>query len=129
MIDVLSLIGDKVDNIPGIPGIGPKTAAKLINDYRNIDNLSKNVSSLKSSKIKDSIEEHHATMTLARKLVTIKKDIDLGLKESSLRYDLENLRAQVVKSELLIDLKMKTLVKPFRDMENKSFASKLVLDN
>ena len=129
VIDVLSLIGDKVDNIPGVPGIGPKTASKLINDYQSIDNLLDNIHSMKSSKVKKSIEDHKDKMSLARKLVTIKKDIDLDLKESSLRYDLENLRSKVVNSERLVELKMKTLIKPFKEMQNNThLGTKLLLE-
>jgi DNA polymerase-1 len=53
--DYLSLIGDHSDNIPGAPGIGPKTAAKLLQEFSSIENLLLNISSIKSDKIKNSI--------------------------------------------------------------------------
>ena len=52
VIDVQSLAGDSSDNIPGVPGIGIKTAAELINKYKNLDNLLKNVSEITQKKEK-----------------------------------------------------------------------------
>ena len=50
VIDVQSLAGDSSDNIPGVPGIGVKTAAELINKYKNLDNLLKNADEIKQKK-------------------------------------------------------------------------------
>ena len=55
VIDVQSLAGDSSDNIPGVPGIGIKTAAELINKYGNLDNLLKNIKEIKQTKRRETL--------------------------------------------------------------------------
>ncbi len=75
--DLLAITGDKVDNIPGVPGVGISTAAKLLKRFGNIDTLleqTKAIGSMKfrgAKRIQDLITEHHQTILLARKLTTI----------------------------------------------------------
>ncbi|MCW1923435.1 DNA polymerase I [Luteolibacter arcticus] len=70
IIDLLGLMGDSVDNIPGVPGIGPKTAQKLIADYGSVENLLANLASLKG-KQKENLETYAEQALLSKDLATI----------------------------------------------------------
>lgn len=70
VIDILGMQGDAVDNIPGIPGIGPKTAVKLLEEYDSVENLIANVNQLKG-KQKERVEEYAEQALLSKKLATI----------------------------------------------------------
>ncbi|MFN6038911.1 MAG: 5'-3' exonuclease H3TH domain-containing protein, partial [Bacteroidota bacterium] len=83
LIDVLGLMGDKVDNIPGIPGIGEKTAVKLINEFGSVENLIENSAQLKG-KIKEKVEEHKDMALLSKKLATIICDVEVDFNEEYL---------------------------------------------
>ena len=74
VIDILALMGDASDNIPGIPGVGPKTAQKLIARYGSVENLLEHTQELKG-KQKQRIEEHAEMARLSRRLVTIDCDV------------------------------------------------------
>ena len=75
VIDVQSLAGDSSDNIPGVPGIGIKTAAELINKYNSLDNLLKNLEEIKQKKRKETLINNKDNTILSRKLVTLKNDV------------------------------------------------------
>ncbi|VGO14603.1 DNA polymerase I [Pontiella desulfatans] len=74
VIDILGLAGDTADNVPGIPGIGPKTAQKLIAQFGSIENLLENTDQLKG-KQKEKVEENKTQALLSKRLVTIKCDV------------------------------------------------------
>lgn len=76
IIDLLGLMGDASDNIPGVPGIGPKTAQKLISDFGTIENLLKNTDKLKG-KQKESVEANADMAILSKELATIIIDCPL----------------------------------------------------
>ncbi|VVT31727.1 DNA polymerase I [Rhizobium sp. EC-SD404] len=86
MIDLQSLTGDSTDNIPGIPGIGPKTAAQLLEEYGDLDTLLERASEIKQNKRRENIIQFADQARLSRELVTLKLDtpIDVGLEELSL---------------------------------------------
>ena len=75
VIDVQSLAGDSSDNIPGVPGIGVKTAAELINKYKNLDTLLKKASEITQNKRRETLLENKDKALLSRKLVTLKDDV------------------------------------------------------
>jgi len=75
VIDVQSLAGDSSDNIPGVPGIGVKTAAELINKYKNLDTLLKRASEIPQNKRRETLLENKNKALLSRKLVTLKGDV------------------------------------------------------
>ena len=79
VIDVQSLAGDSVDNIPGVPGIGIKTAALLINEYGNLDGLFKNSEKIKQKKRRENIIEFEEQAYLSKKLVTLRDDVPLPI--------------------------------------------------
>ncbi len=75
IIDVQALAGDSSDNVPGVPGIGVKTAAELINQYGNLDNLLRNTKNIKQNKRRETLFENQDKAILSKKLVTLKKDV------------------------------------------------------
>ncbi len=77
VIDVQSLAGDSVDNVPGVPGIGIKTAAQLIEEYGDLDTLLARAEEIKQPKRRESLIEHADNARLSRELVTLKVDVDV----------------------------------------------------
>ncbi|MCX2744654.1 DNA polymerase I [Mangrovivirga sp. M17] len=105
--DMLGLQGDSVDNIPGIPGIGPKTASKLLKTYGTVENLVKNAEDLKG-KQKEKVIEFGPQGILSKELATIKIDCDIDLDPEALEYtgpDEEKLK------EVFDELEFRTLLK------------------
>ena len=75
VIDVQALAGDSTDNVPGVPGIGVKTAAELIKEYGNLENLLKNANKIKQNKRRETLIENKDKAIISKKLVTLKKDV------------------------------------------------------
>ena len=75
VIDVQALAGDSTDNVPGVPGIGVKTAAELIKEYGNLENLLKNAKKIKQNKRRETLIENQEKAIISKKLVTLKKDV------------------------------------------------------
>jgi DNA polymerase-1 len=69
------LVGDSADNVPGVPGVGPKTAEKLITDYGSLDGLYEQVDTLKKSKMKEKIIDNRQQAYLSRQLIDLKRDV------------------------------------------------------
>jgi len=84
IIDFLTLTGDTVDNVPGVPKCGPKTAAKWLAEYGNLDNLMANADKI-GGKIGESLRAALPQLPLSRQLVTIKTDVSLELPVTELR--------------------------------------------
>lgn len=118
VIDLLGLMGDSSDNIPGCPGVGEKTAQKLIAEFDNIDNLLANTDKLKGA-LKTKIEENREKIIFSRFLATIKTDVPIELDMEALRretpdeerlttlldlYELRALKERVKKSNFALDL-------------------------
>ena len=85
VVQIQALTGDKVDNIPGAPGIGPKTALELINEYGDIEGLIKNADKIKQEKRKKIIKESELDIRLSLKLVQLDKEINLPLAIKDIR--------------------------------------------
>lgn len=77
MRDYLALIGDAIDNVPKVPGIGPKTARELIEQFDTVEALLSRLPEVKKPKIREALEQHQATLRLAKQLVTFKTDLDI----------------------------------------------------
>ena len=75
VIDVQALAGDSSDNVPGVPGIGVKTAAELINKYGTLENLLTKAQEIKQNKRRETILENKDKARISKKLVTLKKDV------------------------------------------------------
>lgn len=86
VIDLLGLMGDSSDNIPGCPGVGEKTAAKLISEFGNIENLLANTDKLKGA-LKEKIENNAEQIRFSKFLATIKTDVPVIFDEKSLQRD------------------------------------------
>ena len=87
VIDVQALAGDSSDNVPGVPGIGVKTAAELINKYGNIEKLLKSAHEIKQNKRRETLIENKDKALISKKLVTLKQDapVDRDLAEFELK--------------------------------------------
>jgi DNA polymerase-1 len=86
IVDYLSLVGDSVDNIPGVPKCGPKTAVKWINEYGDLDGVIAHADEVKG-KIGEHLRASLEQLPLARQLTTIKRDVDLDVAPTDLRPD------------------------------------------
>ena len=83
IVDYLALVGDSSDNIPGVPKVGPKTAAKWLNEYGSLDEIIKHATDI-PGKVGESLRENLETLELSRKLATIRCDVELPLKPAEL---------------------------------------------
>ncbi len=128
LIDFLALTGDTSDNVPGVPGVGPKTAAKWLNEFGSLDAIIANHSGIRG-KVGEALALHLATLPLAKELVTIRCDLELPdlpdlkpvspdyatlsplLLEYGLDSWLKNLPAQAIPAEKTL---IQTDVKPKR---------------
>lgn len=110
IIDYLTLVGDTSDNIPGVPQVGPKTAAKWLNEHGTLDNIIANAEKI-SGKVGENLRASLAQIPLTKSLVTIKCDIDLPVSFTDL----------LVKSA-----DKKALVELFKELEFKSWLSELL---
>ena len=77
VVDVQALMGDPTDNVPGVPGIGPKTASALINEFGTLDNVLASAPDMKKSKKRDMLIEHAQAARLSLQLVTLATDVPL----------------------------------------------------
>jgi DNA polymerase-1 len=79
VVDFQSLVGDSVDNVPGVPGVGPKTAAKLLQQYGTLDNLLAHVDELPKGKMKENIQASVEKVKLSRQLVRLDTNVPLAM--------------------------------------------------
>jgi DNA polymerase-1 len=80
VVDVLSLWGDPTDNVPGVPGVGEKTAKNLIGEFGSLDDLLKHLDRIKNPRVRESIEKNRDILEMSRRLVTIETDLKLEFK-------------------------------------------------
>ena len=102
IVDYLALVGDSSDNIPGVPKVGPKTAAKWLNQYTTLDNLLAHQDEIEG-KVGESLRAHTDDLALSRRLATIDCDLPLEVEPRDLTRrepDLERLRELYTKLEL-----------------------------
>ncbi|MBO6638689.1 MAG: DNA polymerase I [Roseitalea sp.] len=90
MIDLQALAGDSTDNIPGVPGIGPKTAAQLLQDYGDLDTLLERASEIKQNKRRENLIEFADQARLSRQLVTLKTDTPVDIPLDALALDAQD---------------------------------------
>jgi DNA polymerase-1 len=99
VIDVLALIGDTSDNVPGVHGIGDKGAAKLIGDFHTLEGIYANIDEIKNNKLKNALTADKDNAFLSRTLVTIKIDIPLDVSSEEMK-----LNPDALANEKLLDL-------------------------
>ncbi|MGP8217790.1 MAG: DNA polymerase I [Bacteroidia bacterium] len=112
VIDILGLMGDAVDNIPGIPGVGEKTAMQLIKEFGSIENLLENTGKLKG-KLKEKVEQNKQMAIDSKKLATIICDVPLP-------FSLEDMQRQTPDKRALLEV--------FNELEFKTFAVRAMKD-
>ncbi len=78
VIEIMGLTGDTSDNVPGAPGIGPKGALRLIEEFGTIENLLANIDRVKNTRAKEALRQHADQVRLSRELVTIRKDEEIA---------------------------------------------------
>jgi DNA polymerase-1 len=86
MQDFLGLVGDSSDNIPGIQGIGPKTASKLLEEFGSVENVLEHLDAVKSPKLQESLKQGKETALQSKFLATVKTDVPIELNLEELRY-------------------------------------------
>ena len=109
IIELKALMGDTADNIPGLPGVGEKTATKLLLEYKNVENAYAHVEEIKPNKAKNAFLEHYDLAVLSKKLATINID-------SPVEYDWEEARIH--------DLFTEEAYEFFKELEFKNFLSR-----
>ena len=125
-IDVMGLAGDTSDNIPGVPGIGEKTAIKLINTFGNMEALFENLHKITKKKLHENLDKHHDQAMLSRQLVVIDTKVPLSLDVKSFKMSGPDKK---ILAHLFKDLEFRRLQKQFpieRDLSNKKY--KAIMD-
>ncbi len=112
IIDLKGLMGDHSDNIPGVPGVGEKTAVKLLNEYETVENVLAHDQEIKGA-LGKKIQENHDLALLSKQLATIKRDVDLGFtaEDCAFKPDYESL------VNFLKTLEMNSLVQKYSTEE------------
>ncbi len=85
--DLKGLMGDASDNIPGVPGVGEKTALALLDQFGNMDNLMNNTEQIKKNKVRENIENNKEIAIISRDLATIKKDVPIKAEMDVYKYE------------------------------------------
>ena len=115
VIDLLSLIGDSSDNIPGVRGVGPKTAVKLIEQFDSLDKLIDNIDEIKNERIKNLIKENVDSLSLSKKLVTIKADMDIAFSKEDFEFKSIKDKDNVIK--MVNDFELSSIISSLEKLE------------
>jgi DNA polymerase-1 len=107
VIDVLGLMGDTADNIPGCPGVGPKTAMKLVSEFKSVDGLYQNIDSQKG-KLKENLVEFEQQVRMSRELAKIILDVPVDFDEDKLVMEEPNFQKL---NEIYTELEFRQLIK------------------
>jgi DNA polymerase-1 len=123
VVDYLGLIGDSSDNVPGVPGIGPKTAVQLIEEYGPVERILEHAAEIKAKRPREALEAFGADALLSKRLVTILTDLPVPLDLESLCIEKPDRRAL---RELFLDLEFHSLVRDYAapDEEEQAAAAK-----
>ena len=113
VIEVQALIGDSSDNIPGVPGVGPKTAAKLISEFGTLEALYENLDHIPQDKLRQKLADNKEDAFLSKKLVTLKQDVPLN--GQSISKALTFAPTADKAREFLLDMEFKTLAARLTD--------------
>ena len=120
VIDYLGMVGDTADNIPGIPGIGKKTAQKFLKEYKSMEGLFENSDKLKG-KMRDNVSSSEKIGMLCKKLVTIITDVPIDFNEDHFKYQSIN---EPKLEELFNELEFKTLLSRMIGSKNQTALNK-----
>ncbi|MDD7794173.1 DNA polymerase I [Clostridium sp. 'White wine YQ'] len=122
-IDVKGLMGDKSDNIPGVPGIGEKTAYKLIQTYGTLENVLDNIEEISGKKIKENLENHREDAVFSKRLATIMRNVPVDFTWEDKKHKEHINNAEV--RNLFLKLGMKSLLGRFEVSEEKEEVEKI----
>ena len=111
VIDLLGLMGDSSDNIPGCPGVGEKTAVKLLQEFGNIENLLANIESLKGA-LKTKVENNVEQIKFSRFLATIRTDAPVEFKENEVLLEKPNIKELL---QMFSELEFKSLISKYSE--------------
>ncbi len=84
--DLLALTGDTSDNVPGVPSVGPKTAADLLNEHGTLEELYANLDKVKRPKLRETLQTYEADARISQRLVTLRRDLDVDFDLAHLTY-------------------------------------------
>ena len=117
IIDMKALMGDKSDNIPGVPGIGEKTALKLLKQFQTVDNVLNSIDEVSGKKLKERLMDHRDDALMSKELATIKRDVPINLSLEQLKRE-DYQKEDVI--QLFKDLEFNSLLERFDvgDQEN-----------
>lgn len=125
MRDLMAMAGDSSDNIPGVPGIGPKTARDLLIEYGTLDGVYEHVDEIKGPKRRENIAENKPLALLSRELVTLKLDVPLDA-------DIENCKSKPFDRPRLVELlkqfEFRSLVSELVEAEEQTDADYIILN-
>jgi DNA polymerase-1 len=112
VIDYLALIGDSADNVPGAPGVGPKTAVQLLEKYGTLEAMFERADEISGKRAREAFTDHADQVRLSKKLVTIMRDLEIDL-------DLDRLTVQepdaVALRDVFLDLEFRTLANKYAE--------------
>jgi DNA polymerase-1 len=111
VVDVLAIIGDKVDNVPGVHGIGEKGAAKLIQEFGSLEGVYDNLDRITARKQREALASSHEQALLSKRLVIIDTQVPVQVSPGDLRYTYEKLVTQPQLKVVLNDLRMHSLLR------------------
>ena len=109
LIELKGLMGDTSDNIPGVPGVGQKTAMKLILEYGNVENVLENIANVKGKALQAKLEANKESALLSKKLATIFTDVPVSLDMQD--YELKEMKDEA--RSLLLDLEFRNMYERF----------------
>ena len=117
--DILGLMGDSSDNIPGVPGVGIKTARKLVTEWGSVEGLYANIDQAGTPKLRERLTEHRDAALLSKDLVTIRTDVEVDLDLDALRLEEpDTVRA----GELFAELEFQPLLQRFGGRDSRVLA-------
>ncbi len=120
-IDILALMGDTSDNVPGVPGIGEKTAVKLLKDYGSVEDLLEHAAEVSGKRAREGLTEHRDAALLSKRLVTIDTRVPLDLDWHTLRRTTPDLDALgAVFDELEFGTRLRNRVRDYVTGEGRS---------
>jgi DNA polymerase-1 len=110
VVDVLALVGDSVDNVPGVPGIGEKGARDLVKEYGSLEAVLENADKVKRTAYREGLQQHAAEARLSKDLVTLRQDVPVSLELEKLR---RNEPDHAAANRLFTELEFVALAKEF----------------
>ena len=111
--DLLALIGDTSDNVPGVKGIGKKGGAKLIQEMKHLDHIYNNIEDISNAKIREALKLHKGDAYLSKELVTIERQVPLNLNLDDLAFNWNDFLIAGPAYDILKSLEMPSLIKSY----------------